>query len=164
MMHSHCFSFQSTLPARGATMERFDTAVRTAISIHAPREGSDRAVGYDFDGISAISIHAPREGSDNQCLPLQTQTHNFNPRSPRGERPTSFVLPYARFYFNPRSPRGERHDTALYRVLDHLISIHAPREGSDMRPMICRINSSQFQSTLPARGATPLRGHSRAFC
>ena len=50
-------------PQRNATVAD-DAFSLLFISIHAPREGSDRAVGYDFDGISAISIHAPREGSD----------------------------------------------------------------------------------------------------
>ena len=33
--------FQSTLPARGATVAPSAKSVATAISIHAPREGSD---------------------------------------------------------------------------------------------------------------------------
>ena len=35
-----------------------------------------------------------------------------------------------------------------------LISIHAPRTGSDLRRLFCGIKSFPFQSTLPARGAT----------
>src|SRR5699024_3104791 len=34
------------------------------------------------------------------------------------------------------------------------ISIHAPREGSDLLPQIMLHNSTLFLSTLPARGAT----------
>ena len=34
--------FQSTLPARGATIRRMPPKVHFAISIHAPREGSDQ--------------------------------------------------------------------------------------------------------------------------
>ena len=34
------------------------------ISIHAPREGSDKMSWEGWDGADAISIHAPREGSD----------------------------------------------------------------------------------------------------
>ena len=34
------------------------------ISIHAPREGGDRAVSTD-SGCVLISIHAPREGGDD---------------------------------------------------------------------------------------------------
>ena len=57
--------------------------------------------------------------------------NNFYPRSPRGERPMG--LPpqthYSRFY--PRSPRGERLDQVCLFARGKVISIHAPREGSD---------------------------------
>ena len=55
--------FQSTLPARGAT------------------EISD-----DPEGLSGISIHAPREGSDRRREGTPHSPRDFNPRSPRGER------------------------------------------------------------------------------
>ena len=56
-------TFQSTLPARGAT----------------------RACWLAADGAN-ISIHAPRTGSDTRgVLAAGTGTH-FNPRSPHGER------------------------------------------------------------------------------
>ena len=38
-----------------------------------------------------------------------------------------------------------------------MISIHAPRTGSDMYIMLDKQYFTPFQSTLPARGATPLR-------
>ena len=56
-------SFQSTLPAWGATVASDCHIRRKAISIHAPRVGSD----YAAHGRRAevyISIHAPRVGSD----------------------------------------------------------------------------------------------------
>ena len=79
-----------------------------SISIHAPRKGSDNLCGaagmLDF-----ISIHAPRKGSDHGLPAPFAPVHNFNPRSPQGERPLQF-------------PR---------RILGACISIHAPRKGSD---------------------------------
>ena len=55
--------FQSTLPARGATVDRDFKDKSGEISIHAPREGSD--IGWaDIRSTNSISIHAPREGSD----------------------------------------------------------------------------------------------------
>ena len=80
-------AFQSTLPARGATV---------VLSILA-------------FGILVISIHAPRTGSDDAG----------RPREPIG------------FHFNPRSPHGERHNMAVRAYPEKI-----------------------FQSTLPARGAT----------
>ena len=34
-------------------------------------------------------------------------------------------------YFYPRSPRGERHVVVVFKLVHLVISIHAPREGSD---------------------------------
>ena len=56
-------SFQSTLPARGATVKDLQEQVKRLISIHAPRTGSDRARGTQVAEMT-ISIHAPRTGSD----------------------------------------------------------------------------------------------------
>ena len=78
--------FQSTLPARGATKPRPRDAARTAISIHAPRTGSDNQEGLRARK-GQISIHAPRTGSDMTCPTLSNARRYFNPRSPHGERP-----------------------------------------------------------------------------
>ena len=43
------------------------TTSRQAISIHAPREGSDAFPHCGF-AILYISIHAPREGSDSASV------------------------------------------------------------------------------------------------
>ena len=56
--------FQSTLPARGATLQKISTGKMELISIHAPRTGSD-ATRIPVDTHSIISIHAPRTGSDD---------------------------------------------------------------------------------------------------
>ena len=60
-----CFSFQPTLPVRGATGTGGVTYYLCNISTHAPRAGSD-SNGYTFD----------------------YNTGDFNPRSPCGERPS----------------------------------------------------------------------------
>ena len=146
--------FLSTLPARGATGRIRERALTQAISIHAPREGSDKRCGANERAGSFISIHAPREGSDARpaasstslmlflsTLPARGATGrfagwlaspwHFYPRSPRGERhgaPCCRVRP-CNFY--PRSPRGERPARHSAVVPTLWISIHAPREGSD---------------------------------
>ena len=56
--------------------------------------------------------------------------------------------------FNPRSPHGERHDGTDKRLMDELISTHAPRTGSDAKAAGDAIRAVTFQPTLPARGAT----------
>ena len=57
--------------------------------------------------------------------------------------------------FNPRSPRGERHCLRYLAFATLAISIHAPREGSDFFVSASHFRHFVFQSTLPARGATP---------
>ena len=156
-----------------------------AISIHAPREGSDGSAnlsrsnnveflstlpargatlsGRFIFGDFIISIHAPREGSDSRPRKLQRIPPNFYPRSPRGERhrkdaacrvvvqflstlpargatPPGMVSARKKPDFYPRSPRGERLPLEIVRHLRGVISIHAPREGSDLPPKIisCR--------------------------
>ncbi len=147
-------TFQSTLPARGATgteTERGDNGFdfnprsprgerrnlsavalrRSCISIHAPREGSDVNV-FCLRLSGGISIHAPREGSDSSFFGALMATTDFNPRSPRGERPLAVEDPeHGKNDFNPRSPRGERRHWILPGYCIAQISIHAPREGSD---------------------------------
>ena len=51
------------------------------ISIHAPREGSDRLTAARRRETD-ISIHAPREGSDYAFHFPVTSRSDFNPRSP----------------------------------------------------------------------------------
>ena len=168
------------------------------ISIHAPREGSDAFFCLIFWDISdfyprsprgerpaqnhvglaaeVISIHAPREGSDPSAGNSHLTTSHFYPRSPRGERPSQGqALRRRPGNFYPRSPRGERLEPDVYRRVG-LISIHAPREGSDAGCTSSPIpvfyfyprsprgerrvpakwcgRPDLFLSTLPARGAT----------
>ncbi len=124
--------FQSTLPARGATApfagcatsrgyfnprsphgerhsRRAVAAPQAAISIHAPRTGSDRAQLVRADGHLTISIHAPRTGSDRR-------RGGWCPRRSRFQS----TLP----------ARGA---TVLHSATcaQLKISIHAPRTGSD---------------------------------
>ena len=175
---NHLWGFQSTLPARGATAPEMSPFAPVCISIHAPRTGSDRTL-YRYLMLSyIISIHAPRTGSD--CQPFQTPpTHqrisihaprtgsdstvsdtahastHFNPRSPHGERRRCRrfqALPLSDF--NPRSPHGERQSAGADGAGRLQISIHAPRTGSDNSGGHGFLSRWQFQSTLPARGAT----------
>ena len=79
---------------------------------------------------------------------------DFNPRSPRGERHDKPANVNTRSHFNPRSPRGERPsgNKQCDRII--FISIHAPRAWCDNFVRGKCVDASEFQSTLPARGAT----------
>ena len=147
----------------------------------------------------SISTLAPREGSDAALPSLSRARDNFNPRSPRGERPSPVIgspqwpqfqpsLPargatfrrlrtshpghistlapregsdhgrarryYRRRDFNPRSPRGERPQEIKDEINAYAISPLAPRAGSDRAGRPVSTWSTQFQPSLPARGAT----------
>ena len=151
--------FQSTLPARGATSaklrirkndfyfnprsphgERLATfkagKTRKAISIHAPRTGSDAEKAAAQEA-QEISIHAPRTGSDAWGYDqTNVDFYHFNPRSPHGERRSRAASDRRFPHFNPRSPHGERLDTDEIRYSFWLISIHAPRTGSDFPDLL----------------------------
>ena len=73
----------------------------------------------------------PAWGATPQVSTRLSASHDFNPRSPRGERPRRSRCSKIRSNFNPRSPRGERHTSQDFGITD-----------------------MQFQSTLPAWGAT----------
>ena len=109
-----------------------------AISIHAPRTGSDgshRRAKFT----AAISIHAPRTGSDSQAGDGARLLRRISIHAPRtGSDTPSAAGSSGLEYFNPRSPPGERRAST----------------GSFGRVTL-------FQSTLPARGATlrAVHGH-----
>ena len=141
-------------PQRNATVAD-DAFSLLFISIHAPREGSDRAVGYDFDGISAISIHAPREGSDRQFRVGVASSVNFNPRSPRGERRLLSKQPLIILTISIHAPReGSDYYTARYRGFRG-ISIHAPREGSDAPARGGAASLRKISIHAPREGSDP---------
>ena len=101
--------FQSTLPGWGATRAVVRAVPKVAISIHAPRMGSDLAPAIRLRVPAGISIHAPRMGSDYACW-LSARFHPVFQSTLPGWGATVHV---ARVHL----PQG--------------ISIHAPRMGSD---------------------------------
>ena len=171
-------TFLSTLPARGATVGLLLVAKRGALFLSTlPARGATLYFSAPLT-LWGISIHAPREGSDGTSnLHILDDTGNFYPRSPRGERPgtgPSYTAHRQNFYprsprgerhaqgariphdvhFYPRSPRGERLKRDYSNTTTINISIHAPREGSDVGYFLFVARVVRFLSTLPARGAT----------
>ncbi len=74
--------FQSTLPARGATLAGLDDFTLCLISIHAPRTGSDTRAERSFPHEN-ISIHAPRTGSDRSCGGVRRACRAISIHAPR---------------------------------------------------------------------------------
>ena len=150
--------------------------LRELISTPAPREGSDpvrRQAGHAV----LISTPAPREGSDDLRQARHAGEQHFNPRSPRGERPSVPSVIQRTAIFQPPLPaRGATCDKSEAQAKANEISTPAPREGSDPafslpapEPFISTpapregsdgpyrlppASHTQFQPPLPARGAT----------
>ena len=169
--------FQSTLPARGATQELAERMILQRVSIHAPRTGSDVQHRAFRRRHPQFQSTLPARGATGAASSSPGSKTCFNPRSPHGERPACVSSRYSEPYFNPRSPHGERQDFFGSHVFFLLISIHAPRTGSDGRWKMIQGryyyfnprsphgerqspgrtpggSHDRFQSTLPARGAT----------
>ena len=175
--------FQSTLPARGATATAL--VCNSRLNNFNPRSphGERQLVKRLLVSAKRISIHAPRTGSDTKqqekpldgqifqsTLPARGATRRwkrqrkmnvyFNPRSPHGERrPLPRVVRRRGRNFNPRSPHGERrHSAAMIATLSPKFQSTLPARGATPSAQVTSLHVvSRFQSTLPARGATRLR-------
>ena len=152
---------------------------RTAmISIHAPRAGSDLCAALHCTQLFQISIHAPRAGSDSpiwrtlytkklfqSTLPVRgatllivifaTTLFTFQSTLPvRGATRRTAIIEN-KTVISIHAPRaGSDHRGRLRRPLPVGISIHAPRAGSDFSNPKIKSLAPLFQSTLPVRGAT----------
>ena len=172
-------TFQSTLPARGATASAWLHSRFVTISIHAPRTGSD-VRGGGIVKIGKISIHAPRTGSDKavahrkvrdflafqSTLPARGATRrasapegvfvHFNPRSPHGER--LYIWRYGRSLSAFQSTLPARGATTPRRYPRREADYFNPRSPHGERQNAAKMWKEyyKFQSTLPARGATSL--------
>ena len=145
--------FQSTHPLRGATMWEL-----TKI--------------YD----ESISIHAPLAGCDLNLVIRVKNLYHFNPRTPRGVRPSIYVNCADIPSFQSTHPsRGATRQLRKF-TSRRIISIHAPLAGCDKvrtdfarrhqhfnprTPRGVRLKLPSytervelFQSTHPSRGAT----------
>ncbi len=122
--------FQSTLPARGATRSARFIMMPPGFQSTLPARGATLRRCRERN-LSLISIHAPRTGSDEYRQALSQTQHNFNPRSPHGERRNAI-----------RCTRyGKKFQSTL------------PARGAT-RSCLQILLTKRFQSTLPARGAT----------
>ena len=136
------------------------------------RSGNDRDADSRAAGRS-ISIHAPRRGERLLVECHSCQLRHFNPRSPQGERPNvprpngweqrfQSTLPaggatcnvirlFCAFrLFQSTLPAGGATRRITWRSVCILISIHAPRRGSDLRRKFCdERNATDFNPRSP---------------
>ena len=141
--------FQSTLPARGATCCAILMACFLSFQSTLPARGA-----------TTVQRGSHGTGAD------------FNPRSPHGERHKASASKPCKPHFNPRSPHGERREGFAFPSEGTLISIHAPRTGSDAsnRKVLARASisihaprtgsdASRQQSTPAASNFNPRSPH-----
>ena len=140
--------FQSTLPLRGATYRRLCSAIRPAISIHAPLAGSDYVAPFlgsvyrYFNPRSPCGERRPRHDYTAAIVQFQSTLPL------RGATPVDGLPPGFHRDFNPRSPCGERRNGATYTILPE-ISIHAPLAGSDPEIRMFCTSNSDFNPRSP---------------
>ena len=123
--------FQSTLPVWGATC----LAVASFILFRIFQSTLPVWGATDFDLSNAmqhiISIHAPRVGSDESVCSFHPFSDDFNPRSPCGERQWRSWIMLLRFRFQSTLPVWGATTEPTDYTIHAMISIHAPRVGSD---------------------------------
>ena len=81
--------------------------------------------------VLAISIHAPRVGSDRKISDGGAAGGYFNPRSPCGERLANPRHKSTMSRISIHAPRVGSDTGKMITAILHYISIHAPRVGSD---------------------------------
>ncbi len=151
---SSAFSrFQSTLPARGATHHHHRHFGGRAISIHAPRTGSDACGKLRRKSTHRFQSTLPARGATPMrvmALPVPI----FQSTLPaRGATATRIPVD-THSIISIHAPRTGSDAPLCDGVAVGGISIHAPRTGSDAISLYCGNSVAEFQSTLPARGAT----------
>ena len=136
------------------------------ISIHAPREGSD-CLFFDPDLATCRFLSTlPARGATFRHHFRERRLPHFYPRSPRGERRPSKRQSRCTADFYPRSPRGERLVFISQALADILISIHAPREGSDIQAIPTLVANIPISIHAPREGSddsVPLPGGETAY-
>ena len=105
---STSLSFQSTLPARGATIKQGHTPGKERFQSTLPARGATPVTQAGLPG-----------------------RRNFNPRSPHGERRRHHALLTGEHCISIHAPRTGSDPNYIVKFLTIHISIHAPRTGSD---------------------------------
>ena len=155
-------------PKTPAPAKQFQSAISTW------KATTDKLIVYDEAYM--ISIHALREESDLATCSVEVDQVNFNPRPPRGERPTVIAANNQLHEFQSTPSARRATAAAELRQNRQTISIHALREESDdqingsqlahnhfnprpprgerQRTKVWEKATVQFQSTPSARRAT----------
>ena len=146
--------FQSTLPGWGATASKKSCSEQGANFNPRSPDGERLYYTYVDKWFHVFQSTLPGWGATTDSMMGSPLLKDFNPRSPDGER--RVPLTYASCICQFQSTLPGWGATGLPPTVDErwLISIHAPRMGSDIPLLAWRPPSPRFQSTLPGWGAT----------
>ena len=148
--------FQSTPPARGRLEKILLRLKKTAISIHAPREGGRLPSEYPGSGANDISIHAPARGGD-AAYQLKIDALEISIHAPaRGGDTSAADRSFTSRNFNPRPREGGRPPWRSSGPSRAHNFNPRPREGGRPSGGPSSLRWLRFQSTPPRGGATAL--------
>ena len=124
-------TFQSTLPAKGATQGTRRGCPIWGFQSTLPAKGATYMVSGTLQVVN-ISIHAPSKGSDHEFARCNCGFAYFNPRSQQRERLLNLMCDAQCTAFQSTLPaKGATQLESMFFVAAK-ISIHAPSKGSDM--------------------------------
>ena len=130
MAHTSFIRFQFTHPGRGATIATWISSPRSPVSIHAPREGCDKALERVNTGIKSFNSRTP--GGVRLCIGSYASTLGMFQFTHPGRGAT--VRSCRSTHAQPVSIHAPREGCDGYNDLPEVlkdVSIHAPREGCD---------------------------------
>ena len=149
-------TFQSTRPARGATVPARMGCRGVSVSIHAPRAGRDGLFRQLHQPIR-VSIHAPRAGRDPVRWEVSLGWEPFQSTRPARGATTDNGTNMLAFLFQSTRPARGATRTANNGWHPESVSIHAPRAGRDRRQ--CRNIRRRIVSIHAPRAGRDLAIH-----
>ena len=125
--------FQSTPPARGATVSVWLAPSRNWVSIHTPREGGDYSCSDYSEHYAGFNPHPPRGGRPNffAIMPYKKPFQSTPPA--RGATLVECVRLFLQLFQSTPPARGATNKCCA-RSTSWNVSIHTPREGGDGLP------------------------------
>ena len=119
-----------------------------------PARGATSSHLCTYCSIFHFNPRAPRGARPTVGGRKPVRASHFNPRAPRGARRRPALIPLVMSYFNPRAPRGARPAGSAIRQSHLNFNPRAPRGARQTEHRYLTRRHEVFQSTRPARGAT----------
>ena len=152
------FTFQSTPPARGATLITRQEQTVLIISIHAPREGGDAGRRHILGLSDHFNPRPPRGGRRHNRDTFARQRVFQSTPPARGATRVQYDRSQG-LRISIHAPREGGDRTNRVPALHQEISIHAPREGGDKRIQLDAFIRADFNPRPPRGGRLLERSH-----